>query len=320
MGRVVGYPGSVEVRAYEGYVSLSGPVLEHEFGRLVREVQKVPGVRAVENRLQIVDDPSSIPGLQGMPSGERLSRRFWKPATRMLAGGAGAGLLVTGVRRGGVTGTAMALGGATLLARAVSNAGPGKLIGIGKDKGIELRKTINIEAPVSEVYRMWSDYQNFPRFMSNVREVQRRGDRRSHWVVGGPLSIALEWDAIVTKIEPERVLAWRTLPGSTVQHAGVVRLDDNGDGTTRVELHLTYLPAGGLVGQSVASLFHADPKTQMDEDLMRMKSFIETGVRPGDGAEGGERAERRQEEPQQEAIGTRRRGRGETGPDLEEMG
>jgi uncharacterized membrane protein len=293
--------------------------MEHEFGRMVREVQKVPGVRAVENRLQIVDDPSQIPGLQGT-SEERLSRRFWKPATRMLAGGAGAGLVVAGVRRGGVTGTAMLLGGAALLARAVSNAAPGKLIGIGNDKGIELRKTINIDAPVSEVYRMWSDYENFPRFMSNVREVQKRGDRRSRWVVGGPLSIPLEWDAIVTKTEPERVLAWRTLPGSTVQHAGVVRFDDCGDGTTRVELHLTYQPAGGLVGQSVASLFHADPKTQMDEDLLRMKHFIESGARPGEAAQTGGRAERRDEEPQQETMGTRRRSRGETGPDLEEMG
>jgi hypothetical protein len=33
---------------------------------------------------------------------------------------------------------------------------------------------------------------------------------------------------------------------------------------------------------AVASLFGADPKSEMDDDLMRMKSFIETGHQPRD--------------------------------------
>jgi hypothetical protein len=32
-------------------------------------------------------------------------------------------------------------------------------------------------------------------------------------------------------------------------------------------------------------LFGADPKKEMDEDLMRMKSFIETGCVPHDAAQ-----------------------------------
>jgi uncharacterized membrane protein len=47
---------------------------------------------------------------------------------------------------------------------------------------------------------------------------------------------------------------------------------------------LTYNPAVGGVGHIVASLFGADPKSQMDEDLVRMKSFIETGKVPSDAA------------------------------------
>jgi hypothetical protein len=70
----------------------------------------------------------------------------------------------------------------------------------------------------------------------------------------------------------------------------------------------------------VASLFHADPKTEMDEDLMRMKVFVETGARPRDAWEAGETYTQREEQPEQETVGTRRRGRGNTGPDLEEMG
>jgi len=40
------------------------------------------------------------------------------------------------------------------------------------------------------------------------------------------------------------------------------------------------------VGHAIASLFGADPKSEMDDDLMRMKSFIETGHQPRDAAEG----------------------------------
>jgi uncharacterized membrane protein len=38
------------------------------------------------------------------------------------------------------------------------------------------------------------------------------------------------------------------------------------------------------LGHIVASLFGADPKSEMGEDLVRMKTFIETGKLPSDAA------------------------------------
>ena len=43
---------------------------------------------------------------------------------------------------------------------------------------------------------------------------------------------------------------------------------------------MTYQPPAGMIGHAVASLFNGDPKRQMDDDLMRMKAFIETGITP----------------------------------------
>ena len=51
-----------------------------------------------------------------------------------------------------------------------------------------------------------------------------------------------------------------------------------------MNIRLTYNPAAGGVGHIVALLFETDPKSQMDEDLVRMKSFIETGKVPSDAA------------------------------------
>ena len=76
---------------------------------------------------------------------------------------------------------------------------------------------------------------------------------------------------------PNEVLAWRTEPGSPVQHAGIVRFQPNADGGTRVDIRMSYNPVIGGLGHSVALLLGADPKHAMDDDLVRLKSLIEHG-------------------------------------------
>jgi hypothetical protein len=45
-------------------------------------------------------------------------------------------------------------------------------------------------------------------------------------------------------------------------------------------VRLCYLPPGGAFGHAVASIFGADPKAEMDADLLRLKTVIETGRAP----------------------------------------
>ncbi|MGQ0547505.1 MAG: hypothetical protein ACT4P3_19600 [Betaproteobacteria bacterium] len=45
-----------------------------------------------------------------------------------------------------------------------------------------------------------------------------------------------------------------------------------------------YVPPAGALGHAVAALFGADPKSEMDADLMRMKTMLETGRPPHDAA------------------------------------
>jgi len=40
---------------------------------------------------------------------------------------------------------------------------------------------------------------------------------------------------------------------------------------------MSYNPLGGVVAHALASLFGADPKSAMDEDLLRLKSLLEDG-------------------------------------------
>jgi len=120
--------------------------------------------------------------------------------------------------------------------------------------------------------------------MSHVREVRDLGDGRSHWVVDGPAGIRLGGNAVITQYIPDEVFAWKSEPGATVQHAGIIRFEPMRDGGTRVHVRLSYNPPAGAVGHSIAWLFGADPKQQMDDDLLRMKTFVETGVLPHDAA------------------------------------
>ena len=99
------------------------------------------------------------------------------------------------------------------------------------------------------------------------------------------MGVPVEWDAIVTRDIPNELLAWKSVEGATVESAGIVRFGQNEDGTTSVQIKLSYNPPGGAIGHALATLFGSDPKTEMDADLMRMKSMIETGVQPHDAAE-----------------------------------
>jgi uncharacterized membrane protein len=131
---------------------------------------------------------------------------------------------------------------------------------------------------VRELFQFWKNFENFPKFMEHVRDVRVTSDGRSHWVVDGPAGVPVEWDALVTRIVPDQLIAWKSVEGAPVQSAGMVTFHDLGDGRTRVEIHLSYNPPGGAIGHAFARLFQRDPKHQIAEDMVRLKSLFEQGA------------------------------------------
>lgn len=291
LGRVVSHPHAIHVEAHDGCVSLSGPILANEVDALMNCAARVPGVHRVEQNLAVYEQAAEVPGLQGgRPRlGERVDwgQRNWSPSMRALASIGGGALLAWGLGRRSLFGLAASAAGAGLVARGVTNLGAKRLLGVGgRRRAIEFDKTININAPVEKVYLFWENYANFPHFMTNVREVRDLGHGRSHWVVAGPAGFSVEWDAVITKHVPNELLAWKSLPGATVENAGLVRFTPNEGGGTRVEVRLSYNPPAGAIGHAFATLFGANPKREMDADLLRMKSLIETGTLAHDAAQG----------------------------------
>jgi uncharacterized membrane protein len=282
LGRVVSHPSAIEVTANQGRVTLRGPILAHEVHDLLAAVAAVRGVTEVDNQLKVHKQADGVPGLQG--GGRRPGERFellqenWSPTARLLASLAGGALAAYGAIRRGFPGAALGTLGLGLLARGLTNIELKRLVGLGGGRrAVDVQKTISINAPVDQVFALWSNYANFPRFMSNLREVRDLGDGRSHWVAQGPAGVPVEWDAVITRYEPNKVLAWKSVPGALVANAGIIRFEPTPGGGTRVDIKLSYNPPAGALGHAVALLFGADPKSEMDEDLVRFKSLIEEG-------------------------------------------
>jgi uncharacterized membrane protein len=145
---------------------------------------------------------------------------------------------------------------------------------LDRRRAVDIQKTLHIEAPLEQVYGFWSNYENFPLFMSHVRQVEDLGEGRSHWRVSGPGGVPIEWKAVLTQQGPNEVIAWRSEPGSMLENAGIIRFASSGTGT-RVDLRLCYHPPAGGAGQAVAELLGADPRGKLNEDLGRMKALLE---------------------------------------------
>jgi uncharacterized membrane protein len=143
---------------------------------------------------------------------------------------------------------------------------------------IRVKKSITVNRRPEEVYVFWRELQNLPRFMYHLESVTVTGENRSHWVAKAPAGMKVEWDAEVTQDRPNELIAWRSLPGSNVEHFGSVRFERApGARGTIVRVELQYRPPAGAMGAVVAKLFGEEPEQQVQEDLRRLKQVIEAG-------------------------------------------
>jgi len=108
--------------------------------------------------------------------------------------------------------------------------------------------SIAINAPVGAVYKCWLAFEDYPKFITVIKRVQKLD--KNHFVAslvfnGKQYEATLE---IMLRV-PERRLAWRTISNSHAQGhlaAGVVSFASLSDHATRVSLRLTSSFGGRL--------------------------------------------------------------------------
>jgi uncharacterized membrane protein len=154
----------------------------------------------------------------------------------------------------------------------------------------ELEKSIEVEAPIREVYNQWTQFEDFPRFMDGVLEVRQIDDQHLYWRarVGG---VEREWHAQIVDQVPDERIAWRGLTG--VAPSGAVLFRPLPDGRTEVTLRVTY-EAEGVTENVGDALGFVSRRVQ--GDLERFRDFMEERGRATGGWRGeihGEKVERR---------------------------
>ena len=222
---------------------------------------------------------------------------------RWISGLAGGALAIYGLTRGNLPGVALALLGASLVYRGTTghcyayqamgvNTAGGETenpnVSVRGGHGVKVEKSITINRTPEELFRFWRNFENLPRVMSNLESVQVTGDNRSHWVAKAPAGTNVEWDAEVYNEKENELIAWRSLEGSDVDNAGSVHFTPSTTGRgTELRVVLKYDPPAGKLGAAVAWLFGEEPDQQLDEDLRRFKTMMESGDVPAGGSTAG---------------------------------
>ena len=274
LGRVCSHPSAIQVSSQNGRVELEGPILQDEAASVLRAIGRVRGVREIDDDLRRFQSGEHVPALQG--KGHLATRQAWAPSSRTLFGLAGFGLLGWGISRKSVLRSVLGLG---LLLRSTTNLSTSRLLGIGAGRrAIDLQKDLQVNAPVEEVFAFFSRFENFPRFMSHVREVTHLGDQdgRWRWTVTGPVGLPVTWDAQETYHVENQLIAWESVEGAAIENLGSIRFEPSAGGT-RLSVRISYNPPGGAIGHALVSALGANPRKQLDDDLARFKELIETG-------------------------------------------
>lgn len=148
------------------------------------------------------------------------------------------------------------------------------------NRGIHVAQAYTINKPAHELFAFWRNFENLPQFMSHLEAVKVVDEKLSRWKAKAPAGSSVEWDAQIINEQPDKLIAWRSLDGADVEHAGSVRFIPTKERGTVVRVVLDYIPPMGPLGAMVARLFGKDPEQQIKEDLRHFKQLMETGEIP----------------------------------------
>lgn len=130
--------------------------------------------------------------------------------------------------------------------------------------------SIKVDVPVQTAYNQWTQFEEFPRFMEGIQEVQQLDNERLFWAaeLGGERK---EWYAHITRQVPNEVLAWES-EGGVLNSGTVIFKPADGANQTEIEVHMEYEPedfkeqVGGALGFV---------SRKVNADMKRFKEFIE---------------------------------------------
>ena len=132
--------------------------------------------------------------------------------------------------------------------------------------------SVVVNAPAQQVYAMFTHFNDFPKFMSFVKEVTYYDDNRSHWiadVVGQQ-----EWDATNENWIPGRQIGWHATNG--LENFGKVTFTPANQNQTKVDVFVSYNPPAGVLGDLGENLGVGNRfETKLQNDLTHFARMVD---------------------------------------------
>jgi uncharacterized membrane protein len=170
-----------------------------------------------------------------------------------------------------------------------------------KTRRLPIQRWTDVAVPVQDAYEKWTQFEEFPKFMHRVLNVEQDDEQRIRWEEKIWFS-KREWEGEITDTRENDRIAWKTIEGTS--HEGIVSFHKLDTNLTRVLVTVDFRPSG-MIEKMASGLRFA--KRAVQADLARFKAYCEFddaegleyaqpgGLHEGDEARrNGERAEERQ--------------------------
>ncbi|HET8528547.1 MAG TPA: SRPBCC family protein [Gaiellaceae bacterium] len=219
------------------------------FSALKSKELLIPAALSAASALAASKGPDLLKKLsgEGEEQAERLGRKAAEGAKESVGGG------------GGVAGK--------VLKKAMGGGGGGG--GGKKTRRLPIERWTDVAVPVDKAFEAWTKFDQFPKFMHRVLNVEQKGDDRVSWQEKIWFS-KRDWEGRITDKRENELIAWKTTKGT--QHKGVVSFHPLGDRLTRVMVTMEFEPTGMIEKMGSGMRF---VKRAVESDLARFKAYVE---------------------------------------------
>jgi uncharacterized membrane protein len=132
--------------------------------------------------------------------------------------------------------------------------------------------SVTVQAPVHQVYELFTHFDDFPKFMRFVKEVTYLDEQRTHWVVHVMRDYG--WIALNEDWLPDQQVGWRSISG--LKNTGKVKFRPLGPNRTMVDVYVSYIPPTGPLGAVVDALSTGEYFSSiLHEDLRNFARMVE---------------------------------------------
>jgi uncharacterized membrane protein len=138
-----------------------------------------------------------------------------------------------------------------------------------KTRRLPIQRWTDVGAPIDKVYEAWTKFDEFPRFMHRVLNVEQKDKDKISWQEKIWFS-KRQWEGKVTERKKDDRIVWTTSSG--MSHKGVVSFHKLADNLTRVMVTMEFEP-NGMVEKMASGLRFV--KRAVQSDLARFKAYVE---------------------------------------------